>query len=62
MNRVDNEGDTRSRRDEQEDHPMSISGKLYQGRGSRASANFAKASDQWEKRMLGPICRHSRRR
>ena len=52
-NRVDNEGDARSRRDEPGENPMSISGKGNQGRDSRTPAHFAAKSYQWESGNLG---------
>ena len=47
MNGVYNEGGARSRSDEQADHPMSISGKGYRGRGSRAPWHFAVSPGRW---------------
>ena len=40
------DGDTRSLRDEQDDHTMSIFGKGYLGRDSRQKTHFAVAADQ----------------
>ena len=54
MNRVDNEGGgARSRGDERGEHSMSISGKGYRRRDSRAPTHFAATSDQWKAENVG---------
>ena len=53
MSGAGGDGDARSRRDEQDEPPMSIHGKGYRGSGSRPKTHIAADADRWDAENVG---------